>query len=47
MAEHKIIKDNVIYIIPNDDLYMKYKSGKAFIDEYGRLMNCENSQVFF
>ena len=45
MAEHKIKKDNVIYIIPNDDLYMKYKSGKAFIDEYGRLVNCENHRV--
>ena len=39
MAEHRVRKDNIIYIIPNDDLFTKWKSNEAFIDEYGRLMN--------
>lgn len=39
MAEHRVRKNNIIYIIPNDDLFAKWKSNGAFIDEYGRLMN--------
>lgn len=39
MAEHRIKKNNIIYIIPNDELFEKWKSGEAFIDDYGRLMN--------
>lgn len=39
MAEHRIRKNNIIYIIPNDELFEKWKNDEAFIDEYGRLMN--------
>lgn len=39
MAEHKVRKDNIIYIIPDDELFAKWKRDEAFIDEYGRLMN--------
>lgn len=40
MAEHKAKgKNGIIYIIPNDELYEKWRSDEAFIDDYGRLMN--------
>lgn len=40
MAEHKAKgKNGIIYIIPNDELYKKWKKDEAFIDDYGRLMN--------
>lgn len=39
MSEHRINKDNIIYIIPNDEMFEKWKNGEAFIDDYGRLMN--------
>ena len=39
MAEHRIKKNNIIDIIPNDELFEKWKSKEAFIDNYGRLMN--------
>lgn len=39
MAEHRVPKGNIIYIIPTDELFIKYKNNEAFIDEYGRLMN--------
>lgn len=40
MAEHKAKgKNGIIYIIPNDELYEKWKKDEAFIDDYGRLMN--------
>lgn len=45
MAEHRVRKDNIIYIIPNDDLFTKWKSNEAFIDEYGRLMNRKPHRV--
>lgn len=45
MAEHRIPKNNVIYVIPDDNLYLKYKSDEAFIDEYGRLVNSETHRV--
>jgi hypothetical protein len=45
MAEHRIRKNNIIYIIPNDDLFEKWKSNEAFIDEYGRLMNRKPHRV--
>ena len=45
MAEYRIVKNNVTYVIPTDDLYMKYKSGDAFIDDYGRLVNSETHRV--
>lgn len=45
MAEHRIQKNNVIYVIPDADLYLKYKSGDAFIDDYGRLVNSETHRV--
>ncbi len=45
MAEHRIRKNNIIYIIPNDELYEKLKNNEAFIDEYGRLMNRKPHRV--
>lgn len=45
MAEHRIRKNNIIYIIPDDELFAKWKSGEAFIDEYGRLMNRKPHRV--
>ncbi len=45
MAEHRVRKDNIIYIIPDDELFAKWKSNEAFIDEYGRLMNCKPHRV--
>lgn len=45
MAEYRITKNNVIYVIPDDDLYLKYKSGEVFIDDYGRLINSETHRV--
>lgn len=39
MAEHRVKKDNIIYIIPNDELFDKLMNNEAFIDDYGRLMN--------
>ena len=45
MAEHRIRKNNIIYIIPDDELFMKWKNDEAFIDEYGRLMNRKPHRV--
>lgn len=45
MAEHRVKKDNIIYIIPDDELFAKWKSDEAFIDEYGRLMNRKPHRV--
>lgn len=45
MAEHRVRKDNIIYIIPDDELFVKWKSDEAFIDEYGRLMNRKPHRV--
>ena len=45
MAEHRVRKDNIIYIIPDDDLFAKWKRDEAFIDEYGRLMNRKPHRV--
>lgn len=45
MAEHRVPKGNIIYIIPTDELFIKYKNNEAFIDEYGRLMNRKPHRV--
>lgn len=45
MAEHRIRKNNIIYIIPDDELFKKWKNDEAFIDEYGRLMNRKTHRV--
>lgn len=45
MAEHRIRKNNIIYIIPDDGLFRKWKNNEAFIDEYGRLMNRKPHRV--
>lgn len=45
MAEHRVRKDNIIYIIPTDELFVKWKNNEAFIDEYGRLMNRKPHRV--
>ena len=45
MAEHRVRKNNIIYIIPDDELFAKWKSNEAFIDDYGRLMNRKPHRV--
>ena len=45
MAEHRVKKDNIIYIIPTDELFEKWENDEAFIDEYGRLMNRKPHRV--
>lgn len=45
MAEHRVRKNNIIYIIPDDELFLKWKNDEAFIDEYGRLMNRKPHRV--
>ena len=45
MAEHRVRKNNIIYIIPNDDFFLKWKNDEAFIDDYGRLMNRKPNRV--
>lgn len=45
MAEHRVRKDNIIYIIPDDELFAKWKNDEAFIDDYGRLMNRKPHRV--
>lgn len=45
MPEHRVPKGNIIYIIPTDELFIKYKNNEAFIDEYGRLMNRKPHRV--
>ena len=31
MAEYRILKNNVIYVIPDDDLYLKYSKRKILL----------------
>ncbi len=45
MAEHKVIKDSIVYIIPNDELYKKYKLKEAEIDDYGRLKDSKSKKI--
>lgn len=45
MAEHRITKNKIIYIIPDDELFIKLNNDEAFIDEYGRLMNRKPHRV--
>lgn len=45
MAEHRVRKNNIIYIIPDDELFEKWDRDEAFIDEYGRLMNRKPHRV--
>lgn len=45
MAEHRVRKNNIIYIIPDDELFRKWKNDETFIDEYGRLMNRKPHRV--
>ena len=45
MSEHRVKRNGIIYIIPNDELYQKYIKNEAFIDDYGRLMNRRPNRV--
>jgi len=45
MAEHRIRKNEIVYIIPTDELFLKWKNDEAFIDDYGRLMNRKPHRV--
>ena len=45
MSEHRVRKNNIIYIIPDDELFAKWKNDEAFIDDYGRLMNRKPHRV--
>ena len=45
MAEHRVRKDDIIYTLPNDELFQMWKDGEAFIDDYGRLVNHKTHRV--
>ena len=45
MSEHRIRQNNIIYIIPDDNLFEKWMNNEAFIDEYGRLINKKPHRV--
>ena len=45
MAEYRVKKNNIIYIIPDDELFLKLKNGEAYIDDYGRLINRKPHRV--
>lgn len=45
MAEHRVKQNNIIYIIPTDELFIKWKNDEAFIDEYSQLMNRKPHRV--
>ena len=45
MAEHYVPYNGIIYIIPNDELYQKYKNSETFIDKYGRLIDLKSKKV--
>lgn len=45
MAEHRVRKNSIIYIIPTDELFDKLMNDEAFIDEYGRLINRKPNRV--
>lgn len=46
MAQHEVKgRNGVIYIIPDDVLFRKYRSGEAYIDKYGRLMDFKTKRV--
>ncbi len=45
MSEHRIRQNNIIYIIPDDNLFEKWMNNEAFIDEYGRLINRKPHRV--
>ncbi len=45
MAEHKIRKNGIIYIIPDDELFQKWRRGEAFIDDYGHLVDSRSHRV--
>lgn len=45
MAEHRVKQNNIIYIIPTDELFKKWKNDEAFIDEYSQLMNRKPHRV--
>lgn len=45
MAEHKLRKKGIIYIIPTDELFLKLKNDEASIDDYGRLIDRKTHRV--
>lgn len=45
MAEHRIRKNGIIYIIPTDELFQKLRKNEAFIDDYGRLVDARTKRV--
>lgn len=45
MAEHKLRKKGIIYIIPTDELFLKLKNDEASIDDYGRLIDRKTQRV--
>lgn len=45
MAEHNVLYNGIIYVIPNDELYRKYNNNEAAIDEYGRLIDSKSKKV--
>ena len=45
MAEHSVSYNGIIYIIPTDEFYQKYRNNEVFIDKYGRLIDSKSKKV--
>lgn len=45
MAEHRIRKNGIIYIVPTDELFQKLRKNEAFIDDYGRLVDIRTKRI--
>lgn len=45
MPKHRVKRNGIFYIIPNDELYQRYRNGEAFIDKYGRLIDSQTKRV--
>lgn len=45
MAEHLVEINGIIYRIPTDELFQKWKNCEAYIDDYGRLINIKPHRV--
>lgn len=45
MSTHRVKQNGIIYVIPNDELYCRYRNGEAFIDKYGRLVDSQTKRI--
>ena len=45
MAEHKVKKGNLYYIIPSDELFQRYICGELYIDDYSMLKDNKTGRI--